>query len=99
MLLFFQKTILPCTGPIIPIFHLWLRSPNISCSCVSNDQCESGDGLLDVRGAEEKTCEDKSKVCCHKTSLKVPVEEEPSDYDYYGEDSIPCESLTREGYR
>ena len=72
--------------------------PNF-CSCVSNDQCESGDGLLDVRGAGEKVCEDTSQICCHKTSLKVPVEEKPSDYDYYGEDSIPCESLTREGYR
>ena len=71
-------------------------------SCVSTDQCESGDGLLDVRGAGEKVCEDTSQICCHKTSLKVPeaVKETPSeDYDYYGEESIPCESLARDGYR
>ena len=86
----------------LQVWSLKIRnSPNI-CSCVSNDQCESGDGLLDVRGAGEKTCEDKSKICCHKTSLKVPeaVKETPSgDYDYYGEESIPCESLARDGYR
>ena len=69
---------------------------------MSTDQCESGDGLLDVRGAEEKTCEDKSQICCHKTSLKATEakKEIPSgDYDYYGEESIPCESLARDGYR
>ena len=69
------------------------------CSCVSTDQCASGDGLLDVRGAGEKICEDTSKICCHKTSLKVTVEEKQSDYDYYGEESVPCESLTGDGYR
>ena len=74
-------------------------------SCVSNDQCE-GDGLLDVRGAGEYTCEDTSQICCHKTSLKVPddekediPEEQPTEEydDYY--DQTPCSSLARDGYR
>ena len=33
-------------------------------SCVPTDQCE---GLLEVRGAGELTCKDKSQICCHES--------------------------------
>ena len=74
---------------------------NFFCSCVSTDQCE-GNQLLNVRGAEELTCEDTSQICCHKTALKVTKEEKetPSDNDeadYY--DQTPCSSVENEGYR
>jgi len=60
------------------------------------DQCASGDGLLDVRGAGEKKCEDKSQICCHKSSLKQNVREEEYQ-DYY--DQTLCSDLEAEGYR
>ena len=50
----------------------------------------------------QKTCEDVSQICCFKDSIKVPEapkESQSGDYDYYGEESIPCESLARDGYR
>ena len=73
---------------------------NLFWSCVSTDQCE-GNQLLNVRGAEELTCEDTSKICCHKTALKAVKEEKetPSEvYDDYS-DTVPCSSVAKDGYR
>ena len=73
---------------------------NFFCSCVSTDQCE-GNQLLNVRGAEELTCEDASQICCHRTALKTVEEEKetPSEvYDDYS-DTVSCSSVFRDGYR
>ena len=78
-----------------------------SFSCVASNQCE-GEGLLDVRGTGEYTCEDTSQICCHQSLLKeqqsldeiITEDEEETleDFDYYEED-VPCSSLAKDGYR
>ena len=73
-------------------------------SCVPNNQCE---GLLEVRGASEPTCEDSSQKCCHKSKqLKLEMttvdnmtlDETKNIPDEYGEEEIACSEVASDGY-
>ena len=59
--------------------------------CVPNDHCG---GVLDVRGADDLVCEDKSLKCCHESGVKVQEE----DGDYYGDQDL-CSDHEDEGYK
>ena len=69
--------------------------------CVPNDHCG---GVLDVRGADDLVCEDKSLKCCHESGVKVPdtvdesVKVQEEDGDYYGDQDL-CSDHEDEGYK
>ena len=63
-------------------------------SCVPNNQCED---LLEVRGAGEPTCEDKSQKCCHQ-SKQIESNEPENIPDYYSEEEILCSEVASDGY-
>ena len=69
-------------------------------SCVPNNQCE---GLLEVRGTSEPTCEDSSQKCCHESSIIENGKDEnssngSSEIDYYDNKEY-CSAFESEGYR
>ena len=73
-------------------------------SCVPDNQCE---GLLEVRGTSEPTCEDSSQKCCHKSKQLKPevtpvdnttLDETKNIPDYYGEEEIACSEVASDGY-
>ena len=86
-----------------------------SSSCVPENQCKTGDGLLDVRGAGgEASCEDTSQICCYQENLiseteidqieaasppDIEADKETPSEEYDYYDTILCSSLASEGYR
>ena len=62
--------------------------------CVLDDQC-SGSGLINVRGADDLVCKDKSLKCCHESNLKVSEGEDNFQY----EDEQLCKDFLRAGFR
>ena len=66
-------------------------------SCVPTDQCE---GLLEVRGAGEPTCEDKSQICCHESKqIESDQQFNDSEKSVFSRDTIFCEALEKDGYK
>ena len=62
-----------------------------SFSCVPKALCSS---LLDIKGIDDKICEDASFQCCHETKVKLREE----DVDYYQDQEL-CSDLKDEGYK
>ena len=66
-------------------------------SCVPTDQCE---GLLEVRGAGEPICEDKSQICCHESKqIESDQQFNDSEKSVFSRDTIFCEALEKDGYK
>ena len=86
-----------------------------SSSCVPENHCKTGDGLLDVRGAGgEASCEDTSQICCYQENLiseieidqieaasppDIEADKETPSEEYDYYDNILCSSLASEGFR